>query len=178
MTTPAYLDKKNEARSTLREVEYGLVGLASAFRATGNEKVAEMLTEASYKISDGTQLYESAWAELFDDSIRATQQATTNMVQAALNVATRKCSNTLTDVPELSLSLLVNGMTVITRNGNTYKVISDLTSCETYLLDKSYEFASSPGLEDYEEDLTNTFDNDFDIITVKSKEGNLLYKEK
>lgn len=82
-----YLDKKHEAARTLQGVVTELRYIANAFRMTGNREIAEDLRLLAMKAEEANEQHEEAFGELFNQSVRATQDASMNMVKAALAVA-------------------------------------------------------------------------------------------
>jgi hypothetical protein len=98
-----YLDDKYKASEISQDVQSELKFLARSFRAVGNDKVADQLVDAAFAIGQSQELYESSFNALFNNALSATRQATANMVQAALNVASQMKDHNSKPCSEISL---------------------------------------------------------------------------
>ena len=87
MMATTYLDKKCEARKLIDQLLSDLTYLATAFEIVGNQKVSNELTSSISDLRLARKLYEGSFEELFNNAYAATQQATANMIQAAINTA-------------------------------------------------------------------------------------------
>ena len=84
-----YVEKNSEGRMMLRSLVFEINDLSRAFSVVGNEKIADQLSEICTDINKASGLMDEAFSELLTGSIKATQDATFNMVQTAVNVALR-----------------------------------------------------------------------------------------
>ncbi len=85
-----HVNMATEAHSSLRVIAQELAWMAGAFYNVGNERISQQLDAMSKVVSDNADLAWNAYDAVLTEAFQATQDATHNMVQAALNViATR-----------------------------------------------------------------------------------------
>jgi hypothetical protein len=83
-----YLDDRHKANELTADALWDLAQLEDAFRFLGNEVVADKLKMVIFYVKSADHLHNDAFNQLFDSAYKATQEATYNMMQTALNVAT------------------------------------------------------------------------------------------
>lgn len=87
--TIEYLDKRENARKIINNIIEDIDALSYAFKITGNQKVSKELDYCLLALENAKNLYEESFNMLFNDAYNASQQATVNMVQSAINVITK-----------------------------------------------------------------------------------------
>lgn len=85
-----YLEKQAKSIKMLEEIAGDLHYLAHCFFITGNSPMSENIDQLVKNIIDARDLSEDAFSELFNNAIKSTQNATRNMVQAAINAVSMK----------------------------------------------------------------------------------------
>jgi hypothetical protein len=88
-----WLDDRYKARDMIQNVRYDLRHLANAFRSTGNEVIADKLEWFEDDLTKASELTEGAFNSFFNQAFEASQQASANVLHAALAgivVATKK----------------------------------------------------------------------------------------
>ena len=80
-------DRLHDATALLMECRWRLGHLARALDTAGNEKVAERLEDIASNISEATDEVRRAWSEEVSARCRQSQEATANMIEGMLAVA-------------------------------------------------------------------------------------------
>ena len=86
-------DKRQKANDDLGAVIWQLQRLADAFSITGNHQVCKQLNNLANLSIDAQENFEQSHNELFNTYFKATEQASVNMINAALagiEIATRE----------------------------------------------------------------------------------------
>lgn len=80
-----FVNKHFSGKKTISDAVAQIYYLASAFYATGNTSMCDDLQAIAAQIDSGSKEMESAWNGLFDQAVRSSQEATGNMILAAIS---------------------------------------------------------------------------------------------
>lgn len=85
-------DKLCDAMNILTGSKHQLLSLAAAFGETGNERMEVVLRELAIAIAKANELVRAGTGEAISNMVRSTEQASANMIGAALAVAAHRPS--------------------------------------------------------------------------------------
>ncbi len=78
-----WLERAFTSERVIRDVAYSLQSLAASFYRTGNDRLSQELYDDAADLLDAAETISGAIGESINESFKASQQATRNMVMAA-----------------------------------------------------------------------------------------------